>query len=226
MRVDAEASGLLGDAGSTSLCQLGRPRNNGKCVHFALAQDVLLVAHDLSVTGDKAIVAQQDKTTVVFDQNGLSINGAGEILIHNQKGRVRILDDGSLQIEAEVPLEIRAGGCSLKLDNGALTIKGTKVQIDPGPGQVAPAAPKPATTSLAPKPGDTTWVEIELIDELGDPISGEPFIVRFADGTSRRGRLGADGRAHVPCPKPGPCEVLFMRRDGPLVRWLRAIAPH
>jgi phage protein D len=70
------------------------------------------------------------------------------------------------------------------------------------PKQVAPAA--------APK---TSWLEIELVDEHGNPIPHERWEVITADGDQRSGHLDDKGRAHIEGIKPGNCWVSYPDLD-------------
>ncbi|ARA91971.1 hypothetical protein AWN76_001515 [Rhodothermaceae bacterium RA] len=55
----------------------------------------------------------------------------------------------------------------------------------------------------------TTWVEIELVDEKGEPVGGEAYWIRTASGKAITGRLDRQGRARVRGIDPGSCEITF-----------------
>jgi hypothetical protein len=63
-------------------------------------------------------------------------------------------------------------------------------------------------------PPRKSWVEIELVDEAGAPVAGEPYLVLEGDRPVARGKLDAEGRARVESISPGTCRVLFPARDG------------
>lgn len=69
------------------------------------------------------------------------------------------------------------------------------------------AAPPPEREPPAEK--ETTWVEIELVDERGEPVAGEAYWVRTASGEAITGRLDPRGRARVNGVEPGTCQVTF-----------------
>jgi hypothetical protein len=58
-----------------------------------------------------------------------------------------------------------------------------------------------------------TWVEIELADEDGKPMTGESYRITLPDGTVREGVLDEAGQARVPDIDPGSCVVTFPRLD-------------
>jgi hypothetical protein len=60
------------------------------------------------------------------------------------------------------------------------------------------------------------WMEIELVDEVGDPVADEPFRVTLPDGETREGMLDRFGRARVENFRPGPGYVNFPQRDAEL----------
>ena len=64
--------------------------------------------------------------------------------------------------------------------------------------------------------GYRDWVGLELADADGAPVADEPYAVHLADGTTREGTLGADGRAREGDVPPGPVWVEYPDRDDPL----------
>jgi hypothetical protein len=60
-----------------------------------------------------------------------------------------------------------------------------------------------------------TWVEIELLDEIDQPVPGERYLIEFFDGSApRSGRLDDRGLAFVDGIPPGKCSVSFPEYDG------------
>jgi type VI secretion system secreted protein VgrG len=72
----------------------------------------------------------------------------------------------------------------------------------------------------SPEPENTTWIEIELVDQNGDPVPGEPFRLRDASERNFSGSLDENGFARVEGVVPGDCEIRFPNRD--LTVWRRA----
>ena len=48
-----------------------------------------------------------------------------------------------------------------------------------------------------------------MLDENGDPVPGERYILKLTDGSVREGTLGEDGRVRVTGIDPGNCVVTF-----------------
>jgi hypothetical protein len=60
---------------------------------------------------------------------------------------------------------------------------------------------------------EKTWIALELLGEDGKPISGEPYRIILADGSTREGKLDNAGRAMIRGIDPGQCGVTFPRLD-------------
>jgi hypothetical protein len=53
------------------------------------------------------------------------------------------------------------------------------------------------------------FVEVRLTNRYGKPIADQEFVVRFPDGTERKGKTKADGRIALADIPPGPYELSF-----------------
>jgi len=65
---------------------------------------------------------------------------------------------------------------------------------------------------LGPEDAPRSWIEIELVDDEGNPVPDEPYTIVTGDGTSRSGTLDARGRAREEGIDPGACKITFPRR--------------
>ena len=60
----------------------------------------------------------------------------------------------------------------------------------------------------------TSWIEIELVNEAGQPVPSEAYEITCPDGeTVRQGSTDDLGRAHVGVPEPGVCRISFPHLD-------------
>ena len=66
----------------------------------------------------------------------------------------------------------------------------------------------------------TSWVEIELVDEAGQPVPYELYELTYPDGKKRRGQLDLRGQAHIGLPEPITIDVSFPHLDADA--WERA----
>jgi hypothetical protein len=61
---------------------------------------------------------------------------------------------------------------------------------------------------------EKTWVAIELLDEEGNPVAGESYILQLPDGSIMEGNLDESGKAGANNIDPGQCKICFPRFDG------------
>jgi type VI secretion system secreted protein VgrG len=60
---------------------------------------------------------------------------------------------------------------------------------------------------------EKSWVEIELVDEQGNPVPGERYEIKTPDGRLAKGTLDGKGFARVSGIDPGNCEITFPELD-------------
>jgi type VI secretion system secreted protein VgrG len=79
----------------------------------------------------------------------------------------------------------------------------------------SPASNAPTHNPNAPANADKKhWIEIQLNDDDGKPVPGEPYKVTLADGTTvADGTLDDKGFARVDNIDPGTCQVTFPNLD-------------
>jgi Rhs element Vgr protein len=143
------------------------------------------------------------------------------------------------------PSGVAIVGTLVRINSGGAAGSGTPVVLQPpsapleadkakpgkdttyaGGEQLAPGAVPPDTAGLAFPPEEveekkTSWIEIELVDESGQPVPGEAYEITAPDGkTIRRGSLDQNGQAHVMIPDPGNCQISFPNLDA--AAWERA----
>jgi hypothetical protein len=58
-----------------------------------------------------------------------------------------------------------------------------------------------------------TWIEIELVDDAGEPVPGESYEITLPDGSKATGSLDGKGFARVEGVDPGTCKVTFPNLD-------------
>ena len=84
---------------------------------------------------------------------------------------------------------------------------------DAAPGQRTQGAPshkEPTEEEKAKK----SWIEIELVDEEGNPSPGEMYRITLPDGkTLAEGTLDHQGCARVSGIDPGTCKITFPNLD-------------
>lgn len=75
------------------------------------------------------------------------------------------------------------------------------------------ATPGNAALHQAGDPSKRSWIDIELVDDDGEPVPYERYRVKAPDGTVFEGYLDANGQARVSGIDPGSCDVTFPGLD-------------
>jgi hypothetical protein len=72
---------------------------------------------------------------------------------------------------------------------------------------------QPAHQPPPPPVTQRTWIEIELVNEMGAPVVNERYTIRLPDGSTRDGTLDTQGRARLDEIDPGTCKICFPAID-------------
>ena len=70
-----------------------------------------------------------------------------------------------------------------------------------------------AAQATAPAADEQHWIEIELLDDEGNPVADEMYFVELPDGSKLSGRTDGQGRARVDGVDPGTAKVSFPDLD-------------
>jgi len=77
-----------------------------------------------------------------------------------------------------------------------------------------PAPPCGSKSKKAsPDPKKKTFIEIEMVDEEGNPVADESYEVTLADGSVTDGSLDDKGQARIEGLDPGNCQITFPDLD-------------
>ena len=63
------------------------------------------------------------------------------------------------------------------------------------------------------EPEEEHWIELELVDDEGNPRAGERYFIELPDGSTKSGRLNSEGRARVEGVDPGTARISFPDLD-------------
>jgi len=88
--------------------------------------------------------------------------------------------------------------------------------INDAPGQVSTATfekQERVIPNWTPDESKSSWIEVELVDENGKGIAGEPFEIETSDGRLCAGTLDHKGFKRVEHIEPGSCKITFPRLD-------------
>lgn len=149
--------------------------------------------------------------------------------------------DGEMVLESATAITLKVGGNFIKIDESGIVELGKMIKLNSG-GSAGNGTPvelkkvrKPMTADMA-IPGmdtryskdaekmepvefkeekkETSWIEIELVDEAGQPVPYETYEIVEPDGeTTKTGSLDENGQAYVAVSDPGTCKITFPRLD-------------
>ncbi len=134
---------------------------------------------------------------------------AGQITLGGKKLELSADDALTLAVGGKKLWAASASGTVLKVKS--LSVQGDEIAFKGG--SITKEAPASAadqkTEDLKQFP-----VELELVDQDGEPLEGEPFRVEFPDGTLVDGVTGPHGKTTVFGTAEGQAKVSFPRLDG------------
>jgi hypothetical protein len=126
---------------------------------------------------------------------------AAPVEIHGPKGMKLATDGAGIARFARVPV----GAYEITIRFAAAD---KKLYANPAPVRVEVTAGENQATILIGPPAH--WIEIELIDDNGDPVANEAYEVELPDGSKRTGKVDGKGRARVDgILAGGTCKVSF-----------------
>jgi type VI secretion system secreted protein VgrG len=88
-----------------------------------------------------------------------------------------------------------------------------KAPEDGPEGQAGKGKPPQEMPDHQPDPAKTHWIEVELLDEAGQPVAGESVQVKLPDGSVSTGTTNDKGLYRVAGIDAGNCEVTFPDLD-------------
>jgi hypothetical protein len=83
------------------------------------------------------------------------------------------------------------------------------VQVKQSGLQATPQETEGAQKGVAPRVTNSSWIEINLRDQKGQPVAGAAYRIKLPDGSTREGNLDSFGHAEYTGISPGNCEVSF-----------------
>jgi len=125
----------------------------------------------------------------------------GQLLSHQSNRQSVSADQAAGKGSAQADAKGNATGAeSSSSRSGASTAKPAALRASPAPkqGKASPETEK-----------KLTWVEIELVDDDGQPVPGVEYEIQLPDGSVKSGRLNDKGKARYDDIDPGQCQVRF-----------------
>jgi type VI secretion system secreted protein VgrG len=180
-----------------------------------VTQNLYLKAMQVVIEASTGITLKVGGNFITIDPSGVSIKG---ILVQINSGGAALSGSAGSLVS---PLGPTAAQEADKADPGAMAA-GRAGTPAPASTKLSKIEAKKSAASSAPTHDPDSeenkdkkhWIEIELLDEAGKPVPGEPYKVTLPDGsTVADGTLDGKGRARVDNIDPGSCKVTFPNLD-------------
>lgn len=209
LEIDGKAAIQIG--GSHSVSVTGNVIEEFHANHSTqVSQNVYVKARQIVLEASMGITLRVDGNFITIDRSGVAISGIPAILL-NSGGAPLPGVAGALVS----PLAPRDPDVADNADPGAMQTKsGTQMPVAHMSGSTIDPD-LPTHNPKAPANKDKKhWIEIELFDEDGNPVPGEPYRITLPDGTNvASGTLDDKDWARVDHIDPGTCRVTFPNRD-------------
>jgi type VI secretion system secreted protein VgrG len=218
--IEVAGKAALKITGSNSVSVTGDVIEEFKANHSSqVTQNLYLKAMQVVIEAATGITLKVGGNFITIDMSGIAIKGMPMVQI-NSGGAALSGSPGSLV----TPLSPTAALEADKADPGAMAAAASGAVATPASLALAAVAPagKHSAASGAPTHDPNAeenkdkkhWIEIELLDEDGNPVPGEPYKITLPDGTTvADGTLDDKGFARVDNIDPGTCKVTFPNLD-------------
>jgi type VI secretion system secreted protein VgrG len=209
-------------AGSNSLAVTGDVIEQFSGNHSSqVTQNLYLKAMQVVIEASMGLTLKVGGNFITIDMSGIAISGMPMVQI-NSAGSALSGSAGSLvsPLSPTDPAQAdKAGPGKMSPPAGAgftqasYAVSSISPAVAGAPKSAASNAPTHDPTSEENK-DKTNWIEINLVDEQGQPVAGEPYQVTLPDGsTVADGTLDEKGHARVDHIDPGSCKVTFPNLD-------------
>ncbi|HET8542763.1 MAG TPA: type VI secretion system tip protein TssI/VgrG [Anaeromyxobacter sp.] len=168
--------------------------------------------HEERVGAERSATVGGDDERAVQGSAGLAVGGDATAdaggSAHVAAGPGSTWSAGKQELQA-TRLTIEVGGKPALVmdDQGNVQVLATNATIDGSALQLKGAAVKKIQPQSVQQQED--FVELELVDDEGNPVANEPFELHLANGEVRKGRLDGGGKARVEGVPPGGCRAVF-----------------
>jgi type VI secretion system secreted protein VgrG len=178
-----------------------------------VSQNLYLKAMQVVIEAATGITLKVGGNFITIDMSGVAIKGMPMVQI-NSGGAALSGSPGSLVS----PLSPVDPNVADNADPGAVSPAKSGSQATPAHMSPLGLSPMPRSDAPTHDPSKNRdkkhWIEIELVDEDGNPVPGEPYRITLPDGTTvADGTLNEKGWARVDHIDPGTCQVTFPNLD-------------
>lgn len=155
--------------------------------------------------------------TIVLSSSTIFVVGGPTVKINSGPGPAV----SAVTAKATDPEEVAKVAVADKVEHGVDTTYGGGAKIP----EAEPAKPVPGQEFKSEEPKETTWIEIELVNEADQPVPSERYEIKKGDEVIKKGTLDANGHARVTGLEPGSCEICFPDLDKEAWEFIESVGP-
>lgn len=180
--------------------------------------DLHLKATNIVLDASSKISIKTSGGEFVLDSSGATVKGSSSVTIDG--GQVKIASGPGTSADSAspgslvAPTDATAPEDADEADPGEVAeVKAKQKETKSGKYGSVQAPPFKPPTPEEYEEKELTWIEIELLDDNGDPVPGERYEIELPDGRIKRGTLDGNGFARVEGIDPGQSKVTFPEYD-------------
>ncbi len=180
-------------------------------------QDYYLTAMGIVIESKQGITLKTGGNSVVIDSKGVTIKGS-IVTIDSQMCKINSGPGSSpASGKAGKPVSPTAPENPEEADvadpGKVAEFKAKQKKDKKGKYGSTPVKPFKPPVESETEEEEKSWIEIEMVDEDDNPVSGEKYKIELPDGSVASGTLNGNGFARVQGFDPGQCKVTFPNLD-------------
>src|SRR5262245_25914609 len=197
-------------SGSHSLSVQGDVAEEFKGNHSEqVTQNYYLKGMNVVIEGMTGLTIKVGGSFITLNAAGVQISGP--MLMINSGGAPLVGIPGAV-VPPTAPIEALVADVAAVAGASVATFRQQQAALTPEQ-RVSAAAPSHDKKAEENK-DKKSWIEIELVDEAGNPVPGERYRITLPDGkTVDEGTLDEKGCARVECIDSGTCKITFPELD-------------
>ncbi len=146
----------------------------------------------MEIASDKEIILRCGASTLRITAGGIELD-ASSLTIKGGTSKVSVTNDGLKLKSEKARAELVGDTVLLKTEQGASIAMGKEVKVDGA--QILLNSPEKAKDDPPPEPPPKS--KIELVDQDGQPLAHQRYLLVLHDGSEQSGILDADGKVEI-----------------------------
>ncbi len=178
----------------------------GKNMKYDVGTTAHIKGTDIKIEGSNSIELVSGGSSIVLCSGGIYIQGS-MVYINSGAGPSVAAVEGGVG-----PPAVEDPGAAESTKPGR-DVRYTAPGLVPPEAPALPEVPGHDFPEQPPPPARTSFIDIELLDDLQRPVPGERWEITDPEGRVHRGTTDSQGRAHLGGIVAGVCQIRFPRLD-------------